>query len=255
MLSLPLIIVPKSFDSLLDLFSDMEFRVEGIAKEAERLYKENYCAKTCDTLSYHACSAYKPELECSTVYPEMETCNETRRMVGLKTTNVKDPSSKTISNRNKYSDLDDPLIRRDVCAYIDLFDIFLENARQVFIKWIYFGSSNGVYRGLPYKYMCNIYDVRLRPWFIAGSTGVKNLIIVIDLSESMSSNMINSKKTRLEVVIDAYTVMINSLTESDWVGLVTFNGKAIAHAETLQQATKDFKANLIEQFIKFKAAG
>jgi hypothetical protein len=223
----------------------MESRVKGIAEEAERLYSENYCAKTCDILSYHACSAEKPGLVCLTDYPEVQTCNETRRKVGLNTTNVKDPSSKTISNRTKYSNLDDPLIRRDVCAYIDLFYIFHENSRENFIKWIYFGSSNGVYRGFPYKDMCNIYDARLRPWFIAGSTGAKNLIIVIDLSESMSSNMINSKKTRLEVVIDAYTDMIDKLTESDWVGLVTFKGKAIAHNETLQKATPSFKKDLI----------
>ncbi len=53
------------------------------------------------------------------------------------------------------------------------------------LGWQFFGSYNGVYRGYPYKPMCQIYDVRNRPWFVQASSGRKNVLIIMDISGSM----------------------------------------------------------------------
>jgi Mg-chelatase subunit ChlD len=102
--------------------------------------------------------------------------------------------------------------------------------------------------------MCKVYDIRVRPWFVAGSTGAKNLIIVMDVSSSMSSKM-NQNRTRMDVVIDAYKTMIDGLSISDYVGFVTFSGEAKAYQPTLVQATAENQLDLKNYISELTADG
>lgn len=49
-------------------------------------------------------------------------------------------------------------------------------------SYMYFGSHNGAFRLSPATHYdsCNTYDPRIRPWYVAASSGPKNVIMVLD---------------------------------------------------------------------------
>lgn len=54
-------------------------------------------------------------------------------------------------------------------------------------RWQYFGSTAGVFRLFPgsewdtnFAGFYNDYDPRLRPWYIAATSGPKDVVIVLD---------------------------------------------------------------------------
>ena len=65
-------------------------------------------------------------------------------------------------------DLNEQSVREMICGFSPLDQMFMDTYKNFkeTIGWQYFGSYNGVYRGYPFKPMCQIYDVRNRPWFI-----------------------------------------------------------------------------------------
>ena len=55
---------------------------------------------------------------------------------------------------------------------------------------MYFGAANGVFRIYPAisSESCHGYDTRKRPWYIAASSGPKDVIVILDISGSMRTN-------------------------------------------------------------------
>ena len=55
-------------------------------------------------------------------------------------------------------------------------------------SWTYFGAHNGLFRRIPavYQEQCGEFDPRRRPWFVAASSGPKDVVLVIDISGFMS---------------------------------------------------------------------
>ena len=107
------------------------------------------------------------------------------------------------------------------------------------LRWQYIGTPNGFYRIYPgsAQESCNSYDPRVRPWYVAATSGPKNVILVIDVSGSMLSF------NRLSIAKDAATTVVNTLTNFDYVGLVIFSDDArvvpIRGSNFLIQATND----------------
>ena len=107
------------------------------------------------------------------------------------------------------------------------------------LRWQYIGTPNGFYRIYPGSAQdsCNNYDPRVRPWYVAATSGPKNVILVIDVSGSMGSF------NRLSIAKDAAKTVVNTLTNFDYVGLVTFSNDAgvvqISGSNLLVQATND----------------
>ena len=107
------------------------------------------------------------------------------------------------------------------------------------LRWQYIGTPNGFYRIYPgsAQESCNSYDPRVRPWYVAATSGPKNVILVIDVSGSM--NAFN----RLFIAKEAAKTVVNTLTNFDYVGLVTFSDNAgvvpISGRNLLIQATND----------------
>ena len=60
-------------------------------------------------------------------------------------------------------------------------DNFKEN------EYKYFGAHNGLFRQTPAlgRKNCGIYDPRIRPWFVAAASGPKDVVLVIDGTNSM----------------------------------------------------------------------
>ena len=58
------------------------------------------------------------------------------------------------------------------------------------------------------------YDCRSRPWFISAATGPKDIIILLDGSDSMNIN------GRLDIAKDAISKFINALSDGDYFNLL-----------------------------------
>lgn len=63
----------------------------------------------------------------------------------------------------------------------------------------YFGSNFGLFRGFPAYYQgssssCSDYDPRFRPWYVAATSGSKNIVLIIDVSGSMSGSALSIAK-------------------------------------------------------------
>jgi hypothetical protein len=109
---------------------------------------------------------------------------------------------------------------------------------------IYFGDQrSGVYLNYPGlgRSMCG-FQPRFRPWYAAAVSGPKDVIIVIDRSGSMSSRG-GASQTRWELAKAAVFQVLDTLTEYDFVGVVTFNTFAEKYDTTMVPAT----VNTIEQ--------
>ena len=96
------------------------------------------------------------------------------------------------------------------------------------LKWMYYGSMEGVFVNYPGFYWGaqDTYDPRERPWFVSGATGPKDVIIIIDKSGSMQNN------NRMANARAGATTVVNSLTNIDFVSVVTFSTDA-ASANTM----------------------
>ena len=89
-----------------------------------------------------------------------------------------------------------------------------------FKRWQYFGSNDGLYRMFPGReWQTNFagfyenYDPRVRPWYIAATSGPKD----VDCSLSMNGKKFNMAKSI------AITVL-NTLTKQDYVNIICGHG-------------------------------
>ena len=71
---------------------------------------------------------------------------------------------------------------------------------------------------------CSPYDPRIRPWYVAATSGPKDVVIVIDSSGSMSA--LSQGQSKMEQVIHATKAVLQTLTFSDYVAVVEFSSSA-----------------------------
>jgi len=119
----------------------------------------------------------------------------------------------------------------------------------LFYKWQYVGTSNGAYLIYPGLLMCTKYDPRYRPWYVGASTGAKNFILVLDFSGSMQNEY------REESLKASVKLLIGTLVNADWVGVVTFSTDAKQYNPTLIRATSENKEKIISYIMNFSSSG
>ena len=118
----------------------------------------------------------------------------------------------------------------------------------------YFGSHNGgVFRLSPATHYssCNTYDPRVRPWYVAASSGPKNIIMVLDKSGSMGfAGKMDALKEAVKRVIDTASV-------SDRIAIIPFNDTATEISDNgfMYVATNRSKTILKEQVDKMVPRG
>ena len=109
----------------------------------------------------------------------------------------------------------------------------------------------GVLRDCPYGE--SEYDPRIRPWYVAASSGPKDIILVLDTSGSMEN------ADRMGIMKDAAKRVVNTLGVSDYFSVIEFNGSAntiIANSvDLLQRATADNKANAVANINNLRPKG
>lgn len=92
---------------------------------------------------------------------------------------------------------------------------------EAVLRWQFIGTSSGLMRTYPGAALntCD-FDPRIRPWYVAASTGPINLVILMDASASMT------KHGRLSRSKEAAKTILSSRTNFDNVGIVVFGSTA-----------------------------
>uniref|UniRef100_A0A3Q4GGH6 Calcium channel, voltage-dependent, alpha 2/delta subunit 2b n=1 Tax=Neolamprologus brichardi TaxID=32507 RepID=A0A3Q4GGH6_NEOBR len=105
--------------------------------------------------------------------------------------------------------------------------VFMENSREdPSLLWQAFGSATGVtryYPATPWKApdKIDLYDVRRRPWYIQGASSPKDMVILVDVSGSVSG-------LTLKLIKASVMEMLDTLSDDDYVNVARFNEKAVA---------------------------
>ncbi|XP_032892765.1 voltage-dependent calcium channel subunit alpha-2/delta-2 isoform X2 [Amblyraja radiata] len=135
-------------------------------------------------------------------------------------------------------------------------DVFKRNREEdSSLLWQVFGSATGVTRyypatpwGPPNK--IDLYDVRRRPWYIQGASSPKDMMIIMDVSGSVSGLTLKLMKTSV-------TEMLDTLSDDDYVNVASFNDEAnpVACFKQLVQANMRNKNVLKDAVQKMNAQG
>ncbi|XP_034434008.1 voltage-dependent calcium channel subunit alpha-2/delta-1a isoform X3 [Hippoglossus hippoglossus] len=115
-------------------------------------------------------------------------------------------------------------------------DVFRKNKEEdPSLLWQVFGSATGLARyfpASPWMDLSNsaskidLYDVRRRPWYIQGAASPKDMLILVDASGSVSG-------LTLKLIRTSVNKMLETLSDDDYVNVVSFNEKA-SHAACFQ---------------------
>jgi hypothetical protein len=101
------------------------------------------------------------------------------------------------------------------------------------------------------------YDPRIRPWYVAASSGPKDVILILDTSGSMGS------RGRLDLMKEAAKRVIGTLGVSDYFSVIEFNDNANHvgtasgddHSALLLRANSDNKNAMLEKIDALQASG
>uniref|UniRef100_A0A336LHN4 CSON011477 protein n=1 Tax=Culicoides sonorensis TaxID=179676 RepID=A0A336LHN4_CULSO len=115
--------------------------------------------------------------------------------------------------------------------------IFIDNYRiDPSLSWQYFASSTGFLRQFPAaKWEANpvdLYDARLRTWYIEAANSPKDLIILVDNSGSMTGQ-------RKDIARHIVENILETLSPNDYVNVLLFN-------ETVEEVVPCFRDTLVQ---------
>ncbi|KAL7449563.1 hypothetical protein ACHAWC_001619, partial [Mediolabrus comicus] len=245
LLAAALLLVPTqhSLSSFTQARTDKENEVKRILEhiqkgtlkfrdEIERVYGERCSSRTlsqCSRSSFNGCSSVFPNQQCmDNDELVIEACGggsgNCNALWDKKTSVVSIPTALAQGSNNNPTD---PELLETACYSNMAEDFMVENNAQP--SWTYYGAHNGLFRKIPavYEEACGNYDPRRRPWFVAASSGPKDVIIVIDVSGSMSNH------NRMALAKEA----------------------AITGTDTLYRATNENKKLLIESIQQLSEGG
>ncbi|XP_041110539.1 voltage-dependent calcium channel subunit alpha-2/delta-1 isoform X1 [Polyodon spathula] len=159
--------------------------------------------------------------------------NETGR---IKPEFVEDPSFKRRINYN-YTAVHIPtdiyegstIVLNELNWTAALEDVFKKNRDEdPTLLWQVFGSATGLARYYPASpwmdssktpNKIDLYDVRRRPWYIQGAASPKDMLILVDVSGSVSG-------LTLKLIRTSVSEMLETLSDDDYVNVVSFNNDA-----------------------------
>lgn len=104
-------------------------------------------------------------------------------------------------------------------ALDDLFKVNYENDNELF--WQYFCSSNGLFRRYPGAYWTvpqneDFFDCRLQSWYIMAAASPKDVLILLDVSGSMTGLRLEIAKKLVEAIMD-------TLSDNDFFNILIFS--------------------------------
>ncbi|KAL3827393.1 hypothetical protein ACHAXA_003127 [Cyclostephanos tholiformis] len=204
-----------------DILQDTEERVKAFRDEIERVF-QNRCASTthndCIKSNYNDCSSNFPDQECIETHEfVISACDN-----GYSCNALWDKTISKVSLPEVVAESDDSdIIERvaETACYTRLAEQYMVTKYKESEKywaeyniqpsWAYFGADNGLYRAVPaiHQAVCGSYNPTRRPWFVAASSGPKDVIILIDVSQGMSNqDKMSSTKNAAITIVETLTV-------------------------------------------------
>ncbi|XP_011473086.2 voltage-dependent calcium channel subunit alpha-2/delta-2 isoform X3 [Oryzias latipes] len=235
--------------------------LEKLAREAEQLQKEHVWQ---DGVTENDISYYDSKADSDYQMEDGEEEIPTEISSSLELEFVPDPNFK---NKVNYSSSavqiptdiykGSPVILNELNWTQALERVFIENRREdSSLRWQVFGSATGVtryYPATPWRApnKIDLYDVRRRPWYIQGASSPKDMVIIVDVSGSVSGLTLKLMKTSVMEMLD-------TLSDDDYVNVARFNEKADAVVpcfKTLVQANVRNKKIFKEAVMHMQAKG
>ncbi|GMH38630.1 hypothetical protein BSKO_06514 [Bryopsis sp. KO-2023] len=197
--------------------------VDELAKKAAEAFQERPRHMETCACSRHSCSnEIGPDAKCSGKLGSLPECGDCEK-------SLLDYNSTAVllapgSHPKKLS----AQVRESLCTYRGLTPVFKD---LDVTTWTYVASVDGTFRSYPVRHQrkeggeehfqgCSSFDPRVRPWYIAASTGPKDVVMVIDTSGSMVERWSLTKKALLSL-LDTFTFV-------DYVNIVAFSNRAEA---------------------------
>lgn len=141
-------------------------------------------------------------------------------------------------------------LAEDICFTKALNPVFERFAGNGTGPWTYFASASGMIRLYPGSALqsgddytqCATYDPRLRPWYVVGSGGLKDFVILVDASRSMRQPLEkgegNANATRSNEAFRFVTELMNTFQDNDAVGVVVYGLDTPSGVEVLSAGDK-----------------
>jgi hypothetical protein len=237
--------------SIDDLFRVKEIRALALAERVSSEYEARCSSYAgCVSSSYDNCVTSYPAQTCPVDGIKVSACSGCgddsadagSAFFDYTVSTVRLPSSQSSGESSNNEPMSDEAA--ETICYTRKLDPFFTNehandrASGVYgdkTPQMYFGASTGAFRIFPARHAssCGAYDPRIRPWYVAASSGPKDVVLVLDVSGSMAQS------GRAELMIDAAKAVIKTLTIADWFSVVLFSSSAATLSSELylQQAT------------------
>lgn len=222
-------LVEKVARNIARLLNSKRKALERLVQEAERLQMEHPWQ---DQIKESDIAYYDAKAEAD--YSDEEEENLLENPNSLKLDFMDDPIFKTKVNYS-YTAVQiptdiykgSPTILNELNWTQALEPVFITNSQDdPSLRWQVFGSATGVtryYPATPWRApnKIDLYDVRRRPWYIQGASSPKDMVIIVDVSGSVSG--LTLKLMKMSVV-----EMLETLSDDDYVNVARFNEKAEA---------------------------
>jgi len=261
-----------------NMFVQMELYTLDWAKHMESLVMpQNRCSletiKSCSKSSYNGCISEMPYATCPGAENRILACGEGKEggcsgLLDFTTTKV------SLARGDIFDSIRNPSEReKDGVCYTLPADKYItekRGSRDIIDYWnnfkvlppsFYYGNDDGVFRIMPGSLEecasgSSTFDPRVRPWYVAASSGPKDVILILDTSGSMSN------AGRLGIMKEAAARVVGTLGVSDFVSVIEFSSYA-NHIGTrsndnyslMQRASPDTKTKIINQIEDLDSGG
>ncbi|KAL7554285.1 hypothetical protein ACHAWF_017729 [Thalassiosira exigua] len=268
---------PRRWETALAVVAPLLFAADAASPEKENQVKqilqrmesdvlafrdvmEGLAASRCDAATLAECSQSNYN-DCSSSYPNqvcmkadelvVEACGDGTTCNALWSpteTAVRIPATMALGSLGNPTD---PQVIEGVCYSRLAEQYMVENNHPG--SQMYFGSAYGSFRIVPalHSEECGAYDPRRRPWFVAASSGPKDVVLIIDVSGSMQDF------GRMDMAKKAATTIVDTLTVADRFSIVAFSQDAthIGGEGGLIRATRENKDRMIAEIGNLSAGG
>lgn len=207
-----------------ELLKSKELFIDKLANASSQAFQAR-CNATCSTCVSSACSSKRPvhSSTCTKLYGDTEvhsggcTYQCPLRKLDYTTSNI------LTSSEKEHEELVE-----ERCWTDSLDSVFMENnmedsrSGKRSLRWQYFATASGMVRLYPAHTLqtCHVINARIRPWYVAATSGPKNVILILDVSASMLND------GRLGIAQDAAVTVIETLTNVDYATVVLFSDSA-----------------------------
>jgi len=261
-----ILLVNAGEQQFLELVEKVEADVLEMAEEVRRLYKDRCTTalEDCHKNNYHECVTSYPDQTC----PGGEQLGDKKCGDDVTCSRLWDYSVSRVSlpaaiANGPHENPTDPEVVETICFSRKLDEWFKKKHTQEESYWktygletppMYFGAHNGAYRIYPAYRLdeCGSYDPTQRPWYIASSSGNKNILLVLDVSGSMRGNKLDTMKKATERIVQTLNV-------GDRIAIIPFSDDAnqiIAdEGKYMHVASEENKRTLIQGIRKLGAQG